>query len=299
MKIKWILQATLLLTCYLLLDQFCHKQTGGFTVLGILSDRPYNPAWQIENESEEERAETKRALNQKYSYFGRGGQSYIFFSEDGRYVLKVFKQCKFQVPLWIRMTHIPFVTSRFYERKAERRKDKLERDFISYKIAFDELKEETALLSVHLNKTSDLKQKIHLVDPLQISHYIDADSLDFVIQRRADLVHTRIDTLMREGKIEEAKNAVSRILQLIVTRCKKGFQDRDPNIRTNCGFAGECPIKIDVGRFIRNESMKRPDVQRQELMRISKPFGVWLSENHPALTPHFQAEIERLSHDDL
>lgn len=297
MKIKWLLQALLLLASYFLLDHFCHKQTGGFTVLGISSDRPYNPAWKIENESQEERAETRIALQQKYSYFGRGGQSYIFFSEDNKYAIKVFKQCKFQVPLWIRMTHIPWLLDRFYEKKAYRRKDKLERDFISYKIAFDELKDETALLCVHLNKTDDLKQKIHFVDRLQISHFVDADSLDFVIQRRADLVHARIADLMREGKIEEAKNAVSRILQLIVTRCEKGFQDRDPNIRTNCGFAGEHPIKIDVGRFIKNETMKRPDVKKQELFRIAKPFGVWLLENYPALSEHFQAEIDRLSED--
>jgi hypothetical protein len=280
-----------------MLDKFAHKQTGGFTVLGILSDRPYNPAWRVDSESQEERAETRSALKQKYSYFGCGGQSFIFFSEDDKYVIKVFKQRKFQVPLWIKMTHIPWLLDRFYEKKLFRRKDKLERDFISYKIAFDELKAETALLAVHLNKTNDLKQKIHFVDKLNISHFVDADSLDFVIQRRADLVHTRISSLMRAGKIEEAKNSVSRILQLIVTRCEKGFQDRDPNIRTNCGFAGDQPIKIDVGRFIKNESMKRADVKSKELQRIAKPFGIWLLENYPALFDHFHAEIHRLSTD--
>ncbi|MFI5334293.1 MAG: hypothetical protein ACHQT8_03895, partial [Chlamydiales bacterium] len=227
--------------------KFCIKQTDGFTISSILSSRDNNPAWETRPLSSEEKREVKIALDKKYHYFGCGGQSYIFFSDDEKSVLKVFKQEKFQLPFWMRVFHIPVLLERYREKKIWGRKDKLSRDFTSYKVAFDELQEETGLVYVHLNKSDHLHKKITLIDRLNISHQVDLDTLDFVIQKRGELVYERITRLMQEGKQHEAKNAISQIIHLIVTRCQKGYHDRDPNIRTNCGFIEDRAVKIDVG----------------------------------------------------
>lgn len=39
-------------------------------------------------------------LNQKYFLKAQGGQSYVFFSEDGKYVLKFFKDMPRPLVLW-------------------------------------------------------------------------------------------------------------------------------------------------------------------------------------------------------
>jgi hypothetical protein len=292
--LNFLPKAAIFLLVFTITAKFCIKKTDGFTVAGVCSNRPYNSAWETRSLSNEENAEIAHVLKQKYTYFGCGGQSFIFFSEDGKYALKLFKQCKFTLPLWLKYVRIPWVLDRYREKKIWTRQDKLMRDFTSYKIAFEELQEETGIIYVHLNKTNYLQSTLTIVDKLGINHHLDLDSLDFVVQRHADLVFPRITMLMTAGKIDEAKQAIASVLNLIVTRCKKGFHDRDPNIATNCGFIKDHAIKIDVGRFVRIDQMKQPEVYRKEVVRISHPFQEWIGTNHPTLSPFFQEEIDRI-----
>ena len=285
---------SLLLLGGIFLGKFCLKQTDGFTIAAVLSSRPFNAAWEPRPLTGEEQKQVQGALDQKYRYFGRGGQSYIFFSEDGNFALKLFKQEKFTLPLWMRLFHIPYLLDRYRNKKIWSREDKLLRDFSSYKIAFDELQEETGVVYVHLNKTESWKKNLTLIDRLNISHKIDLGTLDFILQRRAELVYDKIDRLMREKNEQEARECVSQIVDLIVTRCQKGYHDRDPNIRTNCGFLGSHAIKIDVGRFVKNPEMQKQEVMKSELIRITAPFKDWLHDKYPALASHLEGEIARL-----
>lgn len=280
--------------CSLFVGKFCLKQTDSFTVMDVLSSRPYNEAWEPRSLSTDERIEVDHALTNQYRYFGRGGQSYIFFSEDGKYALKLFKQEKFSLPFWMRIFHIPYILDRYRAKKIWSREDKLFRDFTSYKIAFDELQEETGVIYVHLNKSETWKRKLTLIDRLNIEHHIEIDALDFVIQRRAELVYDRITRLMRAGLKAEAEKSVSEVIALIERRAKKGYHDRDPNVRTNCGFIGEKAIKIDVGRFVFQEKMKDPRVMKQEVIRITAPFKEWIGREYPELIPHFEKELAGL-----
>jgi hypothetical protein len=192
----------------------------------------------------------------------------------------------------MRFFHIPYLLDRYREKKIWKREDKFMRDFTSYKVAFDELLEETEIVCVHLNKTKCWNQKLKLIDRLNIEHLVDVDSLDFVIQKRAELVYERIARLMQEGKKAEAKNAVSEVVNLIVRRCQKGFRDRDPSIQSNCGFVGEKAIKIDVGRFVRQEEMKKSGAIEKDLLQITHPFKTWLSEIDPELSSHLENELK-------
>ena len=47
--------------------------------------------------SKEEVEEIKQALNQEYTYFSKGCQSFVFLSEDQSYVLKFFKNKKWRL----------------------------------------------------------------------------------------------------------------------------------------------------------------------------------------------------------
>ena len=248
---------------FLVIGKFCIKQTDGFTICAIQSSRPISDIWEPRPLSPAEKKEAEAALENPYTYFGCGGQSFIFFSKDGKYVLKLFKQEKFHLPLWMRVFHIPYLLDRYRAKKIWSREDKLFRDFTSYKIAFDELQDETGLIYVHLNKTDAWKRKIRLIDRLNIEHRVDVDTLDFVIQKRAELVYERIIREMQAGDRRAAEKSISQIIALIVTRCQKGYHDRDPNIRTNCGFIGDHAVKIDVGRFVPSEEMKNREVTKR------------------------------------
>jgi len=168
------------------------------------------------------------------------------------------------------------------------------RDFFSYKVAFEELKEETGMIYTHLNRSSDLNQKLEITDRLGIHHLLNLDHFDFIVQRRAERVYDRIDHLMQTQDLASAKKALNQVFALITTRAKKGFRDRDPNIRTNCGFLGEKAVKIDVGRFVRNEMMKTNQECKQELLRITAPFESWIQTHHPQLLPIYQQELREV-----
>jgi hypothetical protein len=290
--IKIFTYSCLLIFCFLAVQKKCTKRMDGFSVASILSNRSFNPIWEPRALTPQEKEEAEKALNQPYRYFGCGGQSFIFFSEDQNYVLKVFKQEKFKIPLWLNVVRVPFILDHYREKKIATRQDKLLRDFTSYKLAFDDLRDETGLVYVHLNPTDMWKRKLTLVDQLKNAHQVNADTLDFVIQKRAELVYDKINRLIREGKEVEAEKAITQVVKLIETRCRKGYHDRDPNIRTNCGFIGERAVKIDVGRFVRQDEMKSTKVMHQELVRIVQPFKTWLTEDHPKLAQHLEKELK-------
>jgi len=285
-RMRWIFFIIL----FVCVGHFCRKQTDDFTLLAIRSHRPYDSSWETAPPSSEVRA----ALNQPYTYYGKGGQSFIFFSQDGKFVLKFFKQKVFTYPAYLEYFPIPFVIDKYKAKKRWKRQDKLLRDFSSYKASFEELQEETGVLFAHLNKTSYFQQSLTIVDKLGIAHSLSLDEVDFVLQKRAVLVYDKIQQLMESGKEEEAKQAISSVFSLIHKRCQKGFHDRDPNIRTNCGFLEDKAIKIDVGRFVKSPSMQSREVYSRELIRITAPFKEWISETHPSLLPFFDAELVRM-----
>ena len=119
-----------------------------------------------------------------------------------------------------------WVPSLWFERgrrakKIWKKEYKLQRDFESYRMAFDELKEETGLVLVHLNPTDWIGKEIMISDKSNVKHAIALDRFNFILQRRADLVYPTIDRLVGEGNIDGAKQALSSILDLFVSRCQK------------------------------------------------------------------------------
>ena len=282
--------ATLL---YLAASRFCDKQTDTFSIGAISSNRPVEPAWQTRPLSPEERSEMSAAFSQKYRYFGKGGQCYAFFSDDGKYVIKFFKQRVYKVPLWHHFIPIPYVFDRYKAKKRWKRQDKIQRDFFSYKVAFEDLQELTGVFFVHLNPTHDLNQTLTIVDLLNIEHQIDLDQFDFILQKRAEMIYPTISKLVEKKETARCQQIVDQVIHLIVTRCQKGYEDWDPNVRTNCGLLDDRVIKIDVGRFIANEEMQSKEKCCSELIRIITPFKEWLQEKDLALAQYCDESLQK------
>ncbi len=260
--------------------KFCMKETDGFSILAISSHRPYNSDWQVPLREPEK---VDQALSQPYHYLGSGSQCFVFTSQDGNYVLKFFKQRIYSPSAFLNRAPLPWFLHRYREKNREKRLDKCARDFASYKMAFEELQEETQLLYVHLNPTDFLKKTVFITDKLHIRHEILLDKLDFILQRRAEPAFDHIQRLMGQGKKKEAKQAILSLRTLIENRCRKGFKDRDPDIRTNCGFVGEKAVKLDVGRFERNNGFQDPKVCAEEIETVMAPFHCWIKTFYPSL----------------
>jgi len=279
-----------------LIANFCEKKTDGFTIAFIHSDLTYDPAWETKSISKETEAELEKVFTQKFRYLGCGGQSFVFVSEDKEYVIKFFKHRHFRKPYSL-LLNIPLPgileLSRLY--KLNKALFKLTRDFSSYKLAYEELQEEAGLIYIHLNKGTHLNRSLNIIDKIGIEHEIDLDKIEFVVQRRADLLYPRIDELMQRGDIHGAKQALHAVLDVIVTRCKKGIFDEDPRIHNNLGLFGQRAIFIDIGRFVRDEKRTFPSVYINDLkIIIGKRLRPWLERDHPQLITYLDEEINKL-----
>lgn len=288
MKYRYLIYILLAWWGGLSLSRFCLKQTGQLQLSLIRFERPYDPLFETRPLTATEERETEEALSQKYTYFGCGGQAYVFFSDDGKYVIKFFKQGHFKPP-----THLNYIPgiSKYREKKFANRRKRLEQDYLSYKAGFEELPHETEIVYVHLNPTTHLKRQITLVDKLNIVHKIDLDTTDFLIQRRAESVLSTIQKKMNGGDKEGAKETINQLISLVLTRCDKGFGDGDPNLITNCGIYKDHAIKIDIGRFSRVPLMKDPLFYKPELYRITRPLRNWLAPRYPDLAQHLDNSV--------
>ncbi len=232
-----------------------------FSVNKIQSDFSFHAEWEshvpLENPQEVE-----RALNQPYRYLATGAQSYAFSSRDGKYVIKFFRMKHLFPPKWKKYS---------LERLAEYEKN-LASVFSAYKQAYEELKEETGLVFIHLNKTQVLNKRLIVVDRLGGRYEVDLDQTEFIIQKKAELVFDRFKRLYKEGKQEEIKSLAESLLKMIRFRLEKGFSDLDLAVSHNYGFIGSQPIQIDVGRITKTKR------REGEYERISERLRSWLKQ---------------------
>lgn len=284
MKGKLIKLILLALAIYYV-PRFCYEKTEGFAFTKIHSNIPYSPKWDVAC------GELPRVFEQRFTYLAAGGQAYAFASEDGQYVLKVFKHHLRRIPLWLRFLPLPRSLDEKREIQKQKRGGKLHRDFTSYKLAYEQLPEETGLLFVHLNKTNHLHQKARLVDKIGIEHSLDLDRVDFALQKRAQLAMPYLKKLIKKGEIEKAARAIDSICDLIVHRCQKGIYDEDPRIHRNVGFVDDKAILIDVGRLKIDPARVDPKIQQHDLAKITYRLGEYLKGVSPTLHQHLEAKI--------
>jgi len=126
---------------------------------------------------------------------------------------------------------------------------------------------------------------------LHIEHRIDLNEFDFVVQRKAELAYDYINRTMLQGNLKEAKKSINNIIEFIIRYSKKGYRDRDPNIKTNCGMLDGQPILIDVGKLIKDKEIKTREQINQVLLEICQPFNAWLQRTHPVLAVHLEEEL--------
>lgn len=268
--------------------------TAGFTLENIASDFTHQPQWEVRPLSENEKVELKIALDQPYHYLGKGCQSYVFASQDGNYVIKFFKYQRFRLQSWLAyFPPLPAIV-KYREEKNEKKWFKLDSFVKSWKVAFENLKEETGLIFVHLNKTEDLHKKLTLFDKLGLKHQIDLDQTEFCVQRRAEMLCDVLLTYKKQNDLESAQLLIDKLLGLIISEYARGIADNDHALMQNTGIVKEKPIHIDVGQFVISEEAKAPLFYHQELFTKTYKFKRWLFENYPELGSYLDQRLHAI-----
>lgn len=260
----------------------------GFRLYKIQTSLEYDPRWDVASTPEEiDRARV--ILSQPFFYLGHGFQCYAFSSLDGKYVLKFFRYQRLRLPEFVmKMPSIPIFDEWRKSRLLilSRRQDYLLR---SCKTSWDLAKKETAMLMVHLNKTSGVFPTVSITDSLGQSYTVDLDDYQFLLQRKATLIKPTIIEAMKAGNIKEARACINRIFALLLHCAKRGIQDTDGALirKNNLGFLDGKAIYIDGGKLTARKSPCTKKDYLKDLSRL-RPLEKWLEIEYPLLAKHFR-----------
>jgi hypothetical protein len=277
---------------FLGIDRFAHRRSSRFSLDRIVSSHRYSPEWEMPARSSEEQKFLDEVLSQKFTYYNKGTQAYVFISEDKKYILKFLKQQKFTPKSWL--SFIPFSFNPCYQDYLIKQK-RCSETFSACKTAFLELKDETGLIYVHLNNSRDLNKKVTILDKNGQRHVVEIDKTSFYIQKRAQLIYSRISELMHHGDVEGAKNIITSVFALIDFLGKKGVVDNDPILRKNFGLIDDVAVQIDIGT-LRIDPMRQQNLDyKQEVGNVTHSFKTWVEKNYPELTEHFEKTLTSVS----
>lgn len=276
-----------------------YRITAGFTEGNIISDLGYHEEWKTHDLSVQDKDLISTILKQPFSYLGKGCQSYVFLSEDQQYVLKFVKYQRFRPQKWLDyLTFIPGVED-LQQKKIEKKRKKLSMLFDSWKLAFDHLQKETGLVFIHLNKSHDLNQQITLYDKMGLKHVLEADQMEFLLQKKADLLCEKLAQLINQKQVHEARELLDTLVILILSEYQRGFADNDHALMQNTGVVGIQPVHIDVGQFVRNEEANLPEFYKQELFSKTFKFRKWLLKKHVGLSAYFDWTLHEVLGEEL
>lgn len=284
--------------CYTV-GRLYYRFTGGFTESNITYALPYDPQWDIATLSPDDNDEISGIVSQPFYYLGKGCQSYVFSSQDDKYVIKFFKYQRFRPQEWLNyFTFIPFV-DQLQREKIAKKKLKLDNAFAGWKLAYEELQPETGVIYVHFNKSGDFAKEFVIYDKLGLKHTLPLGNLEFMIQKKADMLCPKLLQLQADKRTEEAQLIIDRLLTMIVHEYQRGYADNDHALMQNTGVYEGYPIHIDVGQFVKNPTVMQKEVYHQELFNKMWKFRKWLRSHNEELADYLDYKLQQLIGDDF
>lgn len=219
----------------------------------------------------------KSILSKQFVYLGKGRQSFVFVSEDGKDVIKFFNSNYFCLPVWLR--HMAFPN------KELKKNRKLELYFKAHVLAFQKFKEESGLIAVHLPAQDHISGFLNVKDKLGRSQKIDLAKVPFVLQKRMQPLSEAFCEFRKNGQIHLG---IDKVIALFKTRSDKRLGDEDYEVVQNVGFIEGQATLLDAGRLFSDEK------SRDDLLRHLQPFRKFVEENYPDDLTYLDSQVEQL-----
>ncbi len=290
-RLVWVVLAAALL---FFSSRVYYRLTDDFRLANITFEMPANPEWDIPSLSLPEQHLMRLILEQPFSYIGKGGQSYVFASADGQYVIKFFK-FKHLRPNWLveALPEIGFLKE-YKESNIARKKRLIQGVFSGYRVAYEKHRSESGILFLKLNPQAGIYVTLH--DKLGRKHHVNLEKIPFIIQEKARPTRDIIEAALNVGDLALVKQRMRQIVALYHAEYTKGIVDRDHGILHNTGFVGEKPIHLDVGKVSARPEINQPENRRADLEIVYQRYTGWLKNHYPhyyeELAADFHAAIE-------
>ncbi|KPK32560.1 MAG: hypothetical protein AMS24_03885 [Chlamydiae bacterium SM23_39] len=256
--------------------------TSGFNIKKIF----YNPDFRRDLEINEDFSKYLPILNQKFFYLSKGRQCFVFESEDKKYVLKFIRYHKYRYPLWAEILSYLKILSKNQISLLKEKKERYERAMNSYKIAYEDLKDITKVVYIHLNQTDFLKKKVVIRDSLKIDHEVELDKVGFILQKKEN----NLKDVFFKFNDENNKKIIKSFFGSISYMLRKNITNIDIlNLIRNSGCENNDFVIIDVGSFLKNSDKK---ILRKTFFKCSYELEKFLREKGDRYLPFFE-EVKR------
>ena len=219
-------------------------------------------------------SELEAILAQPFTFEGEGGQSYVFSSADGKYVLKVFKFRRFRPSPWMEL--LPS-TSSYYLNHAQKREAKWLLAFNAHQLAYKSHREASGLVYVQLN--GGINHALAVTDKWGFSRTLELKSVPFIVQKKGETLGHVLQQLLNQNNIEAALHKLDQLFDLYLSEYQKGIYDTDYGIMHNIGVIEGELIHLDVGKMVYDEKMKQPVFWQHDLKLVSQKIYRW-AERH-------------------
>ena len=172
-----------------------------------------------------------------------------------------------------------FEIAKKYTKKIQDEKNDLYYESMnSYKIAYEKLKDETATIYVHLNKTNNLNRKLKIEDKFRNTHIIDLNEVGFVVQKKAfSFKKALLNAKDNKKTFETLLNSFFDNLQSIYS---KNLLNKDRHVIQNLGVIDERVVEVDIGRFIIKNDFNESKI-KEEAYHYTTYLKKWLLKNFP------------------
>lgn len=252
----------------------------GFRLEHLQYPVPASLFWQAPPLSEAETERVRKIFSEPLIYLDKGSQSYAFIDASGEYVVKFFKFKHLKASLFAS------------DKKKARADRKVEELFKSYRLAYESHKADAGLVYVHLSPDKAVIDEITLIGPWREKHVVKADSVYFVIQKRATPLEKLLTNDIKTGHLDNAEAKIINLFDLFLTMHQKGLYDKDHALFRNAGFAGEKPLHFDVGMLHYDDSLKSAERSEGDLKRHAERLNEWFNHAFPTEAPRFKRTME-------
>ena len=234
--------------------------------------------------------EVNQALEQTFTYVGRGRQCFAFASVDGHYILKFPRTDIYKTPLWARALPVSA-----YRKALEAEHKKREKFvFNSFHLSAKELQGETGVIALHLGQSAPAGKMLTLIDALGCTHRVPLEKVSFILQHKHPIWTQAFLHSLEKGDRQGAEKILDAFLSVVVDRANKGILNKDRSFLRNYGFDGTKAYQIDVGSFYRKPELS-PQATYQKSVRDSlDPVQEWLAIKDPTMKQYLDQKLEKL-----
>ena len=252
-------------------------RTEGFRTSKIKLKNQAAIPFKIENIKEHDISKACDILNQNFTYLGRGRQYFVFESADEKYVIKFLNKDNFSCPPLLKK--LSFIKP--IDKIVKRKEKKYYLTFSSMKLSFENLKKESKLIFINLNKDIKLTKTLKIKNKCGSEFFIDLNNTIFILQKKITPFFTHLESIYEQEGQAGLEQALDEYLKFILFRCSLNIADDDVTVGDNMGFYKNKPVLIDNGRLYFDDSLQNRRPMIEEMLRSTKHLRKWLLINHP------------------